>query len=361
MNIKKCRMNEFINEIGDKKVVCFGFGIRARSMCENYKEVLEHIEFFVDNDTKKHGIKKICNKEVKVVSAEEFLSLKSYDNIVMIITTQFFNEIIEQFKDYPRLKDVDTYSYLLMEDLEEVYEANSCEVEKVADVKIPKVIHYCWFGRGKKSNLHEMCIKSWKEKCSDYEIIEWNEDNFDINMNTYIKQAYKSGKYAFVSDVARLYALYNYGGIYMDTDVEVIKSLDELLYVEGFLGFENKYYISSGMMGATKGNKWVKDQLDSYEEATFLDEKGEPTLFTNVERVTKVSKEKHNLITNGDKQILKYGVVVYPRAYFFPKSIITGELTISKNTYTIHHYDSSWFPDDFKKRTEKLQKYARGI
>lgn len=361
MNIKKCRMNEFINEIGDKKVVCLGFGIRARSMCENYKEVLDHIEFFVDNDAKKQGITNIDNKSFNVASKEYFLSLDSYDKIVILITTKFFNEIIDELKDFSQLKDVDTYIYPLMEEAEEVYEAENCEIERTKDDLIPKVIHYCWFGRGKMNELHEMCIKSWKEKCPDYEIIEWNEDNFDINMNTYIKQAYESKKYAFVTDFVRLYVLYNYGGIYMDLDVEVIKPLDELLFVKGFTSFETKTYIPTGIIAAVKGNMWVKEQLDSYEKDKFLDEFGNPILITNVERITNISKEKHGLIPNGDKQVLKYGMVIYPRAYFCPKSVVTGKINLSKNTYTIHHFASSWFPEGIKERNRELEKYINDM
>ena len=106
------------------------------------------------------------------------------------------------------------------------------------EIRIPKTIHYCWFGRGEKPEIVKKCIDTWKDKLSDYEIIEWNEDNFDINQNDYVKEAYKAKKFAFVSDYVRVYALYNYGGIYLDTDVEVFKSFDDVLDNESFWGFE---------------------------------------------------------------------------------------------------------------------------
>ena len=111
--------------------------------------------------------------------------------------------------------------------------------------KIPKIIHYCWFGRGEKPEIVKRCINSWKENLKDYEIIEWNENNFDININNYVKEAYENKKYAFVSDYVRVYALYNMGGIYFDTDVEVFKSLDEFLQEDSFWGFEEKDYIAT--------------------------------------------------------------------------------------------------------------------
>lgn len=113
---------------------------------------------------------------------------------------------------------------------------------------IPKVIHYCWFGKGEKSNLSEKCIQSWKEKLEGYEIIEWNEENFNINCNKYVKEAYERKKYAFVSDYVRLYVLYNYGGIYLDTDVEVLKTFDQFLVNDSFVGFEDKELISTGAL-----------------------------------------------------------------------------------------------------------------
>lgn len=122
---------------------------------------------------------------------------------------------------------------------------------------IPKIIHYCWFGRGKMPKLALKCLKSWNKYCSDYKVICWNEDNFDINSNQYVKEAYESRKYAFVSDYVRLYALYNYGGVYMDTDVEVIKNIDKFLAEKAFTGFESETYV-------TTRNNSVRKRNDSY-------------------------------------------------------------------------------------------------
>ena len=122
---------------------------------------------------------------------------------------------------------------------------------------IPKKIHYCWFGKGEKPKLVKDCIDSWKKNCHDYEIIEWNEDNFDININAYVKEAYECKKYAFVTDFVRLFVLKKYGGVYMDTDVEVIKSLDGFLKHHAFSSFENNDYIPTGIMASEKNNKWI--------------------------------------------------------------------------------------------------------
>lgn len=227
--------------------------------------------------------------------------------------------------------------------------------------KICKKIHYCWFGRGEKPELALKCIQSWKEKCKDYEIIEWNEDNFDINSNKYVKQAYEVKKYAFVTDYVRLYVLYNYGGIYMDTDVEVIKPLDEFLDNPAFSGFENNNKIPTGIMAAQKGNEWIKDLLDEYDTIEFIKKDGTYDLTTNCERITKKTIEKYNLKSISSYQNLNNVVILYPYDYFCPKDWETGKINLTDNTYTIHHFAGSWHTDEEKKgaekRREKLKKY----
>ena len=129
-------------------------------------------------------------------------------------------------------------------------------MEKINEYKneIPKIIHYCWFGKNEKSDLAKKCIDSWKKKCPDYQIIEWNEENFDITTNEYVYEAYMNKKWAFVSDFVRIFALYNNGGIYLDTDVEILKNMDEFLCNTTFFGFETIDKVSTGIIGAQKGN-----------------------------------------------------------------------------------------------------------
>ena len=132
-------------------------------------------------------------------------------------------------------------------------------------MSIPKVIHYCWFGRGEKSELMQKCISSWKEYCPDYKIIEWNEDNFDINFCPYSAKAYEERRYGFLSDAARLWIIYQYGGIYLDTDVELLRSLDDLLGYEAWFAYGRATEINTGSgFGANKGNEFVKKLLDQY-------------------------------------------------------------------------------------------------
>ena len=154
--------------------------------------------------------------------------------------------------------------------------------------RIPRIIHYCWFGKGEKPKIVLKCIESWKKHLHDYEIKEWNEENFDINCNTYVSEAYKMRKYAFVSDYVRVYALFNYGGIYLDTDVEVFKPFDDLLSHETFWGFEQENYIATSTIGSMKGNNLIKIFLDKYTIKGFIKDDGTQDDQTNVAIITKM-------------------------------------------------------------------------
>lgn len=205
---------------------------------------------------------------------------------------------------------------------------------------IPKKIHYCWFGRGQKSELILRCIESWKKYCPDYEIIEWNEDNLDVNATRYTKQAYEAKKWAFVSDYARLYALYTEGGIYLDTDVELLKPLDCFLEHEAFTGFEVKDSPITAVMGAVKEHHIIKMLLDYYDTADFINEDGSLNLLTNTHIITKYFIEQ-GVLLNGKKQTID-SMVIYPQIVFCPNNFSRIFEKPSKKTYAIHHFDQSW-------------------
>lgn len=219
---------------------------------------------------------------------------------------------------------------------------------------IPKIIHYCWFGRGPKPELAEKCIASWKKNCPDYIIKEWNEDNFDLDSNLYVRQAYDCRKFAFVSDYARLCALYNEGGIYMDTDVEILKPLDAFLHHRAFSSFENNNKLTTGLIASEAGNPWIKDGLDLYTDLTFLDAEGNMDLTTNVERITAMTQHKYGLNPVSSHQVLPNSVLtIYPHDYFSPKDWQTGKIILTENSHTIHHFAGSWHTDTEKAQAEK--------
>lgn len=221
-------------------------------------------------------------------------------------------------------------------------------------IMIPKIIHYCWFGKNTLPELAKRCIDSWKRYCPDYEIIEWNEDNFDITKNEYVKEAYESRKWAFVTDYVRLYALYNYGGIYMDTDVEVIKSIDIFLQEQSFSGFEAKDRIPTGIMACEKRFDLFGELLNDYNDRKFINSDGTLNLTTNVTYITEACLNS-GLVLNGEKQTIR-GFTLYPADVFCPKDANTHQLNITSNTHTIHHFDGSWISKKDKKK-QKLIKF----
>lgn len=208
---------------------------------------------------------------------------------------------------------------------------------------IPKIIHYCWFGKKEKPYIVKKCIKSWKDNLNDYEIIEWNEENFDINCNKFIKEAYEREMYAFVSDYVRVFALYHYGGIYLDTDVEIFKSFDDLLVNDSFWGFEEKNFIATSTIGAKKGNILIKEFLDSYENKSFLKEDGSIDTLTNVAIVSKIISDL-GVKLDGTFQKVENLAAVYPQEYFSPYDYINCYSKKTDKSYAMHHFYKSWLP-----------------
>ena len=207
---------------------------------------------------------------------------------------------------------------------------------------IPKVIHYCWFGGKEKPTLINKCIKSWKEKLPGYEIVEWNEKNFDINMSEFSKKAYEDKKWAFVADYCRLWVLHNYGGIYLDTDVEVLKPIDDLLINKSFTGIEQDDQIAFGVWGCTKGDKFLGKVLKYYNDLDYGKYKDELLKISIPVQITKLAKEL-GYKQKKNKVVYFYDdIAVYPKDYFYPKRHSWEEAVITENTYSIHHYEGSW-------------------
>lgn len=218
---------------------------------------------------------------------------------------------------------------------------------------IPKTIHYCWFGRNPLPTMAQRCIESWKKYLPDYEIKEWNEDNFDINIIPYTKEAYESKKYAFVSDYARFWILYHYGGLYFDTDVEVINNMNNIIEKGPFMGFEQPsehikksfadqgYEVAPGLgLGVNPGLGLYKELLDYYATLHFLNANGTPNPVTIVKHTTDILVKK-GLKPNNKLQFID-GVWVYPWDVFCPQSYYTKKTYISKDTVSIHLYSDSW-------------------
>ena len=210
---------------------------------------------------------------------------------------------------------------------------------------IPKIIHYCWFGGKDFPTSAKKCLESWKKFFPDYEIKEWNESNFDIKLCDYVKEAYAAKKWAFVSDYARFWILYHEGGLYFDTDVEIIKDMHEIVKHGAFMGCEVSYKCGFDLaanpglgLGANSGLKLYKELIDYYDSIHFSVEDGQ--MLTVVDHTSKVLRQ-HGW--RGDGRIEKIeNVFIYPPEYFCPLDYTTGKLNITDNTYSIHWYTASW-------------------
>ena len=216
---------------------------------------------------------------------------------------------------------------------------------------IPRIIHYCWLSNDPIPEKLQRCMNSWKEKLHDYEFILWNFDRFDINTSLWVKDAFQAKKYAFAADFIRLYAIYNYGGIYLDMDIEVIKPFDDLLNAEYMLAYEDDdQRIEAGCFGAVKSAPYIKDCLEYFKNRDYKKTVANSYILPNVMKDTLVRHDQANTIK------------IYTKDYFTAKSFQTGIITITNNTYCVHHYEGSWVPEDEQKLNHEkwdfYQKYG---
>lgn len=229
---------------------------------------------------------------------------------------------------------------------------------------IPKIIHYCWLSGDPIPEKLQKCMESWKTYLPDYEFVLWDRNRFDINSTLWTKQAFEAKKYAFAADYIRLYAVYNYGGIYMDMDVEVVKNFDDLLEQEYFIGFESDKRIEAGIFGASKNLSYMKDCLDYYKDRQFIKEDNSfdtnplPNIMYNV------MSDKYRISNRNSIEIKKKSdedntFYIFPYEYLTAKSYSTGKINVTKKTYSIHHYAGSWQPLSFRLRT-KLYRFISG-
>jgi len=214
---------------------------------------------------------------------------------------------------------------------------------------IPKIIHYCWFGGNPLPQLAKECIASWKKYLPEYELVEWNESNFPFAQFPFAQEALENRKFAFVSDVCRLYAIKEFGGIYMDTDVEVLKPLDAFLHHAAFSGFENDDFVPTGIMAGEKNSQWATDLLQYYDNRSFIKENGDLDMQSNTFIISEMMKEKGFIMNNKFQEIEGY-VTFYPNDFFCPKSYVTGSIDLTQNSHCIHHFAKSWIPLKYKWR-----------
>lgn len=355
MILKNGTMNEIILKLQNKRVYCFGAGKAVEELQKRYETFSEIVmpEGFIDNNTKLQGDTiKFGKNHIPIISVDKFLQVADKDTVVLF-TLFHWESALSQLDELEELKSMECYSYhmIITEEEDEKIYMHHLPIDSIDNEKahiIPKIIHYCWFGGGKMPEEFESYINSWRKYCPDYEIIEWNEKNYDVYKNEYIRQAYEDKKWAYVSDYARLDVVYQYGGIYLDTDVELVKSLDELLGEVAFCGIENMKNVNFGLgFGSIKGNSVIRDIMELYEKIQWDGGKVPCTYYQ-----TEVLK-KYGFVENNGFQRLKY-ITVLPAECLCAKSILTRKIRITPRTYAIHHFAATWY--DFseweKKRLE---------
>ena len=338
VNIVDCNLKQFQYEIKGKKIIAFGAGRKFKSFI-SISNLTDKVKYVVDRQPEKYNYAiKFGTKRIGIKTINQIEDDIDKTQTILLITNRYcISEILEQIDNNDKLDGMNCYICALME---EKYEPQEI-VYPNYNYSIPKKIHYCWFGKNPMPDEFERNIESWKEMCPKYEIIKWDETNYDVSKNLYMKQAYEQKKWGFVSDYARLDIIENEGGIYLDTDVKVIKPLDDLLKCKSFMGFIDNNMVALGLgFGAVKHNLLIKELRDYYNEKRFLRDDGTLDMRPCVEYQYPV------LVKYGFKMDNKYQDInkniLYPTEVFNPLGKIKFHTCFSDNTHTIHDAQISW-------------------
>ena len=340
----------------EKTLICFGAGQRLKKTCEYYSDkcLFDRIDMIADNDESLR-VFSFSGKEKPVKSIDECLNATEKEPIILIT----IEDCIDVIKQLDKIPELDTCECFISSFLRHYVEPYHLPIDRAKSepFQIPKIIHYCWFGGSPIRDDFERYIKTWKDLCPDYDIVRWDESNYDYKKNEYMYEAYKQKKWSFVPDYARLDIIFNHGGVYLDTDVEIIRNIDDLLCNTAFCGFENGgRYVANGLgFGATAEFPLIMEQMKIYDSISFYNEDGSQNLITGPMYQTDFMISK-GLVPNNSLQTV-HGITVYPSDVLSPFAPSTGT-RITANTYAIHHYAATWFNiNQMKKRNNNIQRY----
>lgn len=347
MILKKAAFSSFARKVKaeGKQVVVYGAGVIGETVAPYWLHEYgldRDVLCYVDTDDHKQG--KMIQIGSRAVPVMPLTALeRPCGDCVILITVSAFASVVQLLERLPEAENMEIYFLPLML-LDAAHALKQGGVVKTGDqALIPKKIHYCWFSRSPIPDRIQECMNTWKRFCPDYEIVRWDESNYDIGKSTYMKQAYAHRKWSFVSDFARLDILYRHGGIYLDTDVEMLRSPDALLYQPGFCGVEKWGFVNTGAgIGAYPGNPIVKAMLDFRKRAVFVRDDGTLNLTTcgYYETLPLIAL---GLKPGGDTQTVGGGkMTVYASEFFQPFDYVSGETHITQNTFSIHHFSGTW-------------------
>lgn len=355
MNIKCNSFEEFRNNIEsyNKSIVMFGSGVIGRITAVNILSelrLLDRIDCYVDNDQRRWGNTVDIRGRDILIKSPEYL-YECTNNTVILINISRYSSVLQLLEAMDCTRKMDCY-FMGMMCIHNLCSAVSDGEPTITDAPlIPKKLHYMWLGGNSIPNNLKRCIDSWRKFCPEYEIVEWNENNYDIGKHPYMTQAYKEKAYGFIPDYARLDILYNEGGFYLDTDVELKRSIDDLCYQEAFCGVEKWQVVNfGGLSGAIKGHPMIKKFLDARKDVFFLDPEGNQNRNTCGYYDTQVIIDEGYKI-NGKTQYIK-GMNIYAYDYFHPYDYMSGIVNETEHLHSIHWFNGGWLDEIMKKANE---------
>lgn len=360
MRLECCEFDTFAQRIkeGNKKIILFGAGaIGSVVVPEILKDLhlFQYVDCYVDNDkTKWNTMVEVCGKAIAIQNPGYLRSCQG-SNTVILLNISRYSEVIGQLEQMECTKDMLCYIMPMMLIHNFCSEKSKGKAVMTDTPLIPKKIHYMWLGGKPLPDNLKRCMESWQRYCPDYEIIEWNEHNYDIEKHPYMKQAYEAGAYGFVPDYARLDILYHEGGLYLDTDVEIKRDIDKLLYQEAFCGVEKWQLVNfGGLSGSIKEHPMIRKFLDARKNVLFIDENGRQNRNTCGFYDTRVAiKEGYRI--NGKTQSI-HGMNIYAYDYFHPYDYMSGLINETDNTHSVHWFNGGWLDEKMKRMNEETGK-----
>jgi len=341
----KTGWKNFLQEVvaTKKPIVCFGAGA-VSTFIENLlieNNIWSRILYFLDNNPSKEGKTVGDLIKIPIITVDSFKK-KRIDDFILLITIESYVVVENQFNQFEQWNHVSCYEYIKLNyEIQKELKQSMWLLPKGKPAIVPKIIHYCWFGKSEKNELHKYCIESWKRHCPDYEMVEWNEDNYDVKKTLYMRQAYEAGKWAYVSDYARLDILYRYGGIYIDTDVELFCNFDELLGT-AFIAHGQWPAVNSGSgMGTEKGNEIILEMLeDERAVMPFIQKDGTYNMMENGYYESKVLR-RHGY---NEPFAMKStdGMLILAPEILATSSVLGEKIFVTENTVSLHHCAGSW-------------------
>lgn len=363
--LRNCGLTEFPKRIENKECIVIGASSILDRFVELCPAVVGKIDFIADN-FKCGQSYSLCGKQFEVHSVDSLRSMDMQSKVVLICSNYRYAELVEQMEEFASLKNTECYISIYIKNVIEKHDEEdvikSLEVDKKGEPQIPKIIHCFWFSKEPKPQLQQSCLDSWKKFCPDYRIMEWNTDNYDVHKNLYMKQAVEKKKWAFASDYARLDVLHQYGGIYLDLDVEIVKNFDDLLYQKAFFAFSciNQIDLGAGM-GSVKEHPLLAQLLKVYDDMEFLDDEGNMNMTPQPEVLLPMFEE-YGVKMDGHMQRIR-DTVFYPSDYFSPVDLFCFDIQQTENTFSIHHFAASWYDKEHienkNTRAALAQKFLR--